>query len=171
MSTVVAEKSSSLGVADGVGSGLAASGDVAVSDSPAARVRNSSRLYYLDWIRVLSLLFVLLMHVVEGGGFVVRFLPDDGLVPAIISLMIPVIGITLFFIVSGAASMFSLERRTSGQFLRERVLRLGLPFVIGGAVLVPPVTYVGRMLGSNAYPDFQGSLWDFYGVWFAHNFG
>ena len=77
MSTVVAEKSSSLGVADGDGSGLAASGDVAVSDSPAAGVTESSRLYYLDWIRVLSLLFVLLMHVVEGGGFVVRFLPDD----------------------------------------------------------------------------------------------
>ncbi len=169
MSTVVAEKSSSLGVVDGDGSGLAASGGVTVSDSPAAGVRNSSRLYYLDWIRVLALLFVFLIHVVGQSGHSVSFVPDNAVILGIIG-PIPVIGITLFYIVSGAASMFSLERRTSRQFLRERVLRLGLPFLIGGAVLVPPVAYVGRMLGSNQLPDFQGSLWDFYGSWLADGF-
>ena len=170
MSTAVVEKSSSLGVADDDGSPASSvTGEVAASQPDATSVTNSSRLYYLDWIRVLALLFVFLLHVVGQSGHSVSFVPDNVVVISIIS-PIPVIGITLFFIVSGAASMFSLERRTSRQFLRERVLRLGLPFLIGGAVLVPPVAYVGRMLGSNQLPDFQGSLWDFYGIWLADGF-
>ena len=166
MSTVVAGKSSSLGVADGDGSGLAASDDVSVSESPAAGVRNSSRLYYLDWIRVLALLLVFVWHL--AGSLV----PDGeaGIWAPLTSL--PLLGIALFFVVSGAASMFSLERRTWGQFLRERVLRLGLPFLIGGALLVPLAVYLGLgdVLKANVYPDAQGSLWEFYGVWFSHFF-
>ena len=167
MGAAVAVKSSSPVLADADGSGLAASGDVAVSEPPAAGVTGSSRLYYLDWIRVLALLFVLLAHTLAGTGVTPVFLslPDSG------KAVISIVGITVFFIVSGAASMFSLERRTPRQFLRERVLRLGVPFLVGGAVLVPLAYYVSPGFISEYYPDFQGSLWGFYGAWFSKALG
>ena len=167
MGAAVAVKSSSPVLADADGSGLAASGDVAVSEPPAAGVTGSSRLYYLDWIRVLALLFVLLVHTLAGTGVTPVFLsfPDFG------KAVISIVGITVFFIVSGAASMFSLERRTPRQFLCERVLRLGVPFLVGGAVLVPLAYYVSPGLISEYFPDFQGSLWGFYGAWFSATLG
>ncbi len=57
--------------------------------------------------------------------------------------VVAALGISLFFTVSGAASVFSLERRSSGQYLRERVTRLAIPFLVGGMVLVPLTLYLG----------------------------
>ncbi len=168
MSTAAAGKSSSSGVADDDGSGpavLAGSGDVAGSQPAATSARNSSRLYYLDWIRVLALLFVFVFHAFVGDGFSIYEFVGLGSVGP----YIPVFGIAVFFVVSGAASMFSLERRTSRLFLRERILRLGVPFLVGAAVLVPLSQYVSPIYLSNTYPDFQGSLWDYYGIFFTQN--
>ncbi len=165
MSTAAAGKSSSSGVADDDGSGPVGSGDEAGSQPAATSVRNSSRLYYLDWIRVLSLLFVFLFHTFVGdGASIAEFVGLSSIGPIITGF-----GIAVFFVVSGAASMFSLERRTSGLFLRERILRLGVPFLVGAAVLVPLSQYVSPIYLSNTYPDFQGSLWDYYGIFFTQN--
>lgn len=60
---------------------------------------------------------------------------------------------------SGAASIFSLERRTSKQYLRERVFRLAVPFLVGGAVLVPLTIF----LGPYNYDD--SSWWEVWRGW------
>lgn len=43
--------------------------------------------------------------------------------------------------VAGIAAWYSLNRRTPGQFLRERLLRLGLPFLTGLVLVNPPQIY------------------------------
>jgi hypothetical protein len=49
---------------------------------------------------------------------------------------------------AGATSCFSLRRRTPGCYVRERVTRLPIPFVIGAMVLTP----LGSS-GSQSHPE------------------
>jgi hypothetical protein len=46
-----------------------------------------------------------------------------------------------FFLMAGTTSWFSLRRRTPGRYLRERVTRLLVPFIIGSIVLTPIQAY------------------------------
>ena len=125
----------------------------------SAGVTGSSRLYFLDWIRVLALLTVVCYHVFIGGDpFNPTFLPR-GIGPFL--GIIPGAGIGVFFAVSGAASMSSLGRRTGKQYVLERVLRLALPFVVGCAVLVPIAAWLSPWSGSS------DSFWTFYPEYFA----
>jgi peptidoglycan/LPS O-acetylase OafA/YrhL len=48
---------------------------------------------------------------------------------------------SLLFLVSGVFAWVSLTRRGAGGFLRERVVRLGVPFAIGAGVLAPLAYY------------------------------
>jgi len=64
----------------------------------------------------------------------------------------------LFFLISGAASWFSLRFRTGGQYALERVKRLLIPFIFGTLVIIPPQVYLERI--HNA--QFHGSYLQFY---------
>ena len=107
-------------------------------------------------MRVLALFVVFLVHALGGLPYMLpSFIPGGGeWVGGIAAL-----GIGLFFTVSGAASIFSLERRSSKQYLRERVFRLAIPFLIGGVVLVPLTIF----LGPYNYDD--SSWWEFWRGW------
>jgi acyltransferase-like protein len=48
---------------------------------------------------------------------------------------------SLMFFLSGLFVWPSLQRKTDWAFLRDRVLRLGLPFVVGIAVIIPAAVY------------------------------
>jgi hypothetical protein len=50
-------------------------------------------------------------------------------------------GMPLMFLIAGMAIWYSLGRRTVGQFLRERVGRLLIPFVTGMLTIVPVMVY------------------------------
>jgi hypothetical protein len=75
----------------------------------------------------------------------------------ILILVIPW-GLPLFFMVAGAGSKFSLRRRTSRQFLRERVMRLGIPFVVGAIVLTPIQLYLEALHKGEYEGSFMGFL-------------
>ena len=104
----------------------------------------SARLHYLDWLQVLALLGVFLFHAVH---------PFDDLYPwhiknAESSIVVDFFvgffgswGMPFFFLMAGATSWFSLRRRTPGHYVRERVTRLLIPFVIGAIVLTPIQAY------------------------------
>jgi len=98
----------------------------------------------LDWLRVGALGLLILTHVL----FVYRVTPwrvqsehagiwgtvaVEGLAPWRISLV---------FFIAGAATRFMLERRAFGSFLKNRFMRLGVPFIMAVLVLVPPMLYV-----------------------------
>lgn len=63
----------------------------------------------------------------------------------------------LVFVVSGAAIMLALGKRTPGAFLRDRLQRLALPLAFGMLVIVPPQVYVERLQRG----QFAGSFLDF----------
>lgn len=68
---------------------------------------------------------------------------------------------SLMFFISGLFVWQSLQRKNSGHFLRDRLLRLGLPF-LGAAALVAPLAYYPTYLQAG-----QRGLSGFRHQWFA----
>ena len=67
-------------------------------------------------------------------------------------------GMPLLFVVSGMAARYAMRTRSVAAFARERLARLLVPFVVGLAVLVPPMFYLGRL----AQPGFREPYWRFW---------
>jgi glucan biosynthesis protein C len=65
-------------------------------------------------------------------------------------------------VLAGASTCYSLKSRSAGQYVRERVLRLLVPFLFGVLVIIVPqayyeVLYHGKLSGTN--------LFDFYSLY------
>jgi hypothetical protein len=67
-------------------------------------------------------------------------------------------GMPLLFLVSGMGAWYALRTRAPAAFARERLARLGVPFVAGLALLVPPMFYAERL----AQPAFHEPYWRFW---------
>ena len=72
----------------------------------------------------------------------------------------------LMFFLSGLFVWNSLQRKGSGTFLKDRALRLGLPFVAGAAVIAP-LAYYPAYLQTGADPGLAGfwAQWRSLGSW------
>lgn len=51
----------------------------------------------------------------------------------------------LLFFLAGASAHFSLSKRKNGQFLKERLARLLVPFLFGVTIIVPPQGYFAKL--------------------------
>jgi Acyltransferase family len=67
-------------------------------------------------------------------------------------------GMPLLFLVSGMGTWYAFRTRPPAAFARERLARLGVPFAVGLAVLVPPMFYLEKL----AQPAFHESYWRFW---------
>ena len=67
-------------------------------------------------------------------------------------------GMPLLSLVSGMAAQYAMRTRSAAAFTRERLARLGVPFVAGLVVLVPPMFYLGNL----ANPAFHEPYWRFW---------
>ena len=125
-----------------------------------AVAKKSERLYYLDWLRVLLIFGVFLFHILSPfaplAPWHIKNAEQSIAAMAILRLFDPW-GIPLFFLVSGAATMFALRRRSNRQYISERVNRLLIPFIVGSLLLTPFQKY----LESLHRESFQGSFLSF----------
>jgi len=125
------------------------------------RFADAVRLVYVDWLRILAVVGVFVIHVCSP------FAPWDEwhIVNAersrpageVIVLMAPWI-MPLLMLLAGVSAWYSLARRDNPTYLRERVTRLLLPLVVGTLLLVPPMVYLERRL----HGQFSGSFWAFF---------
>lgn len=121
---------------------------------------SETRLADLDWLRVFAVLLLVYYHtaaifvhwdsIINNGR---RSLGADIFVLFVDQWYMP-----LFFLIAGAATRFSLERRTGPAYAVERIRRLFVPLVFGMLVVVPPQVYFERLQDGL----FRGSLADFY---------
>jgi glucan biosynthesis protein C len=120
----------------------------------------SDRQYYMDWLRVGAMFLIIFFH----AGCIFSSDPwhikNEVLSPAItvFTRFLDIWQMPLFFILAGASVWFSLGRRSPGQFLNERVLRLLVPLIFGMLVIVPPQVYYQRVF----YGEFSGSFLAWY---------
>jgi fucose 4-O-acetylase-like acetyltransferase len=121
------------------------------------------RRYDLDWLRVLAVLLLVPFHVA------LIFVLDPNSIMYIKDVLnsraldeaagfVHMWHMPVLFIVSGAATYFALGFRSAGQYLRERFLRLLVPFLFGVLTFIPFTTYI-RRIGTV-------SLWEHYAGFF-----
>ncbi|MET9273444.1 acyltransferase [Kribbella sp. NPDC003557] len=141
------------------------------------------RLWFLDWLRVLAVLGVFVFHTLrpfdDGDWHVKNAETSEGISIGIAFLGLW--GLAFFFMISGCAVRLALRWRTASQFLRERSLRLLVPFVVAYVLLSPLQYFIeehhkGRSTGSflddvrTFFSDLGGDapLWlrDTYHLWF-----
>ncbi len=109
------------------------------------------RLHYIDWLRVLAVMLLFPFHTSRVFNFGEDFYVKGTHLSVALSYVLGFIStwhMQLLFLLAGASAYFSLRRRTGGQFERERVQRLLVPFVFGILVLIPPQTWIGGQFNS-----------------------
>ena len=112
--------------------------------TPKPQRGGAVRLHYLDWLQVLAVLGVFLFHTLlpfeSLVGWAIKNERRSGLA-TLFSLFFTPWGMAFFFAMAGVTSWFSLRRRTAVRYLRERVLQLLVPFLLGCLVLTPILAY------------------------------
>lgn len=117
------------------------------------------RQYHLDWLRAFGMLAVFFYHVamfLNSWDWHVKAVPAapgfDTFNRLLVTWLMP-----LFFVISGVGTYHALQRRSNGAFARERLLRLGVPLLLGIFLLSPHQVYVERLTKG----QFAGSFMDF----------
>jgi hypothetical protein len=120
----------------------------------------SSRLFFLDWVRIIASFVLILYHVgmfyVSWGWHVKSLEAGDALEP--LMMLSSPWRLSLLFLVSGVASGSMLTRLAPLRFVRQRSRRLLVPLLFGMLVIVPPQSYceVVEKLGyGGSYLDFM----------------
>jgi len=143
----------------------------------------AARVDYVDWLRVVTTLCVFVFHsarffdtfsdwhVKNGTSWI-----GGSIIVAFMSLWI----MPMFMVLAGASTYYSLQSRSAWQYVRERVLRLLLPFLFGVLVVVAPqryyeLLYHGKLAGAGFLECYSSYLlnlphrfahFGFYHLWF-----
>ena len=104
----------------------------------------STRLYYLDWLRVLAMLGVFLYHNAmlfnELGDWHIKDATTNIVATAYDAFTVQW-GMPLFFILAGAGTFYALRVIRARQYALERTLRLAVPLIFGWLVIIAPQAY------------------------------
>lgn len=127
------------------------------------------RQYYLDWLRVASIFLVFVYHslrIFANEGFHINnattFSGIDNLNVVLTSL-----GMPLIFLVAGSSAYFSLKKYTTGRYLKDRALRLLVPFAAGLLTHIPILVYLERV----NHGQFSGTYFNFLPYYFDGLYG
>lgn len=124
-----------------------------------------SRRHDVDWLRTIALLLLIVFHVTlvfmpwsSDTGYPYNGEDLRRLVPAV--MMLAVWRIPLLFMISGMGVRFAMERRDWKALLKDRAVRILVPFVFGTYVLGVVLYLVLPAMGWDAeyIPNF-GHLW------------
>lgn len=141
-------------------------GDEASTVSKAAPV---SRIFFLDNLRVLLAFLVVLDHAaqlyVPGSAWVIPSEPASPLESFIITMFLILISsffMGLFFMISAYFVPSSLERKGAAMFMKDRLVKLGVPILIFMFGVFPGIGYVLYYYGLYNQPQpliTFGNLW------------
>ncbi len=129
-----------------------------------------TRIYYIDWLRVLAMLSVFLFHsnrFFTTGSWHINN-AERSLISDISEQFFNLWMMPLLFFLSGTAVYFSLKFRAPGEFLKERIVRILVPLVgVGIFILAPIQIYLERL----THGDFNGTFLQFYPHYFDGLYG
>jgi glucans biosynthesis protein C len=122
------------------------------------------RLAYIDTIRVILVALVVMVHAAVTYGSIGSWFyvepGSDGLTQGLLSIFVTLCQaffMGTFFFISGYFIPGSIDRKGLAWFWKDRLLRLGLPFLLFSFVLAKYPLYVSATRGGR----FAGSLWQF----------
>jgi len=121
----------------------------------------STRLYYIDWLRVLAMITIFFFHnsrMFDPHSWHINNAETSIVADIFVDFCNPWL-MPLFFILAGASVFYALKSRTAGGFAKERALRILIPLVtLGWFIIAPPQIYLERL--SNG--EFSGNFFQFY---------
>lgn len=125
------------------------------------------RNYYLDYLRIISIILLFPVHTLmvwndHGQKFYV-WGGDNRVLSSLIILINPWF-MPILFVIAGMCARYSLENRTTKQFIVERVRKLFVPFVSGIILLVPFQTLFARKY----FYNYKGFIFDNIIYFFTH---
>jgi len=107
------------------------------------------RILYLDNIRIYLISIVVLHHIALGysgsGIWTINETPTDRLSPFLFFIFIAVnqsYFLSFFYLVSGYFLPGSYDRKGPKEFLKDRLIRLGVPLFFYIIIIAPVITYV-----------------------------
>jgi glucans biosynthesis protein C len=116
-----------------------------------------ARQHYIDWLRVLAVLLLFPFHVSRVFNTDDPFYVKAAHLSAPLSDALNFISVwhmPLLFVLAGASTFFALGKRSAREYLRERRVRLLVPFLFGIFVLIPPQTWYGGRFNSGYAQSF-----------------
>jgi len=127
---------------------------------PTAPQRLDDRLYFLDWIRIVAFLVLILYHT---GMYYVTWdwhvkSPDASHAIEPLMILSAPWRLGLLFMISGVATAFMLGKLRVGKLLAQRSWRLLVPLLFGMLVIVPPQAYfevVEKVAYQGGYDEFM----------------
>jgi len=121
----------------------------------------SERIYYIDWLRIIAVLLLILFHSARIFDIWDPFYVKNSTTSRFLSYTVITIlnqwQIPLLFLLAGASTWYSLGFRSGRQYAAERFKRLLVPFIFGILVIVPPQAYLARFQN----PDYTGGYLQF----------
>jgi surface polysaccharide O-acyltransferase-like enzyme len=133
----------------------------------------TSRLFFVDNIRVLLTILVVLFHVMiiyaGTGSWYYTEGREDFITGALGAWFITVTQayfMGLFLLISAYFVPGSYDRKGAGRFLKDRLIRLGIPLVVYSWIIRPVLVYADPIRWQGPLPPF----WDYFPVqYFQHN--
>ena len=132
------------------------------------------RLYYLDNLRAFAIILVIVLHaaitymaVPPTWWYVID--SDRSVVLTWMVLLVDVPIMQVLFFVAGYFAVRSLQRRGPRGFIREKVVRLAIPWVLGVIFLAPLETYMTYVSRGNPTGYLQFWTSDFWGPMFQQS--
>jgi hypothetical protein len=128
--------------------------------------QESTRLYFIDWIRVLAFGLLILFHCTMPFvtfGWEIKN-EEQSLLLSRIIIWLHQWRLPLLFFIAGVGANFSLSSRKPLSFLGERFVRLFIPLAFAMMFTIPFQVYfewlqTGRI--SSSYFEFYPSVWEF----------
>jgi len=113
----------------------------------------NSRNHYIDNLRSFAILAVFLFHVLRVYSMWETFYihGEELLIPSIFEAVMSFVLMPLLFVLAGISSRYALKKRTAGEYAKERVNKLLVPFIFGILLVVPIQPYLAqRFRGGDA---------------------
>ena len=137
------------------------------------KTAQSRRLYYIDWLRVIAILLVFLIHsskIFDYHTEVVANITRSPVLTAFRDFVLLWV-MPLFFVLSGAAIFLSKGPDKPGKFVKSRFLRLFVPMLFVGTFLVNSLyVYIERLSSGETassflqwYPQYFDGVYGFGG--------
>jgi peptidoglycan/LPS O-acetylase OafA/YrhL len=131
-------------------------GTAAACSDGAAAVPEGKRLQFIDNLRILLICWVLVVHLnATYEGLDAWYYHDlatnllTGILLSILTLIVAACGIGFFFLLASYFTPGSYDRKGGAPFVRDRLVRLGLPLLLHELLIEPLAVYLaGGLDGS-----------------------
>ena len=121
----------------------------------------------IDWLRIIAIFFVFIYHSTRLFNMEDWVVKNPTWYPWVefwnrfaAEFMMPFI-----LVISGASLFYAIGKGGFGKFLKDKVLRLFVPWIFQVLTLITIQDYLGSM----AHGEFSGSYWQFLGSYFFAN--